>query len=312
MMTILNRRRFLTAATATTACGLLPAADDPPPAWGGPVLDIHHHLRAEPQVDLAHMEGSGVTHAVILARSASDAQAQALMDKHPHRFIRFSSTDMTKPGAIDTLRQSIGGGAVGMGELKSHVAADGPEMRRVYDLAAERGVPVLMHFQEVPQVAGEGSYNSGLSRLATLLKAYPKVNFIGHADFFWANISADVPMDTPYPQGRVRPGGITDDLLAKYPNLYGDLSANSGRNALARDPEFAAAFLTRHRSKLMFGSDCSCRDGRGAGQASQQPLIKGKCVARETLTALKQLTSPAVFRQLVWENGKKLFKLTDA
>ena len=311
MMMILNRRRFLGAA-ATAACGLLPAADDPPPAWGGPVLDIHHHLRAEPQVDLAHMEGSGVTHAVVLARSASDAQAQALMDKHPHRFVRFSSADLTKPGAIDTLRGSLRGGAIGMGELKSHVAADGPEMRQVYDLASELRVPVLMHFQEVPQFAGEGPYNSGLSRLAGLLKAYPKVNFIGHADFFWANISADVPMDTPYPPGRVRPGGITDELLTKFPNLYGDLSANSGRNALARDPEFAAAFLARHRNKLLFGSDCSCRDGRGAGQASQQPLIKGKCVARETLTALKQLTSPAVFRQLVWENGKKLFRLTAA
>jgi hypothetical protein len=57
----------------------------------------------------------------------------------------------------------------------------------------------------------------------------------------------------------------------------------------------------------MFGSDCSCRDGRGAGQSSQQPLIKGKCVARETLGALKELASPAVFRKIAWENGAKLF-----
>lgn len=305
---MLNRRRFLEAACAVPAANCLAA--DPPPVWGGPVLDIHHHLRAEPQVDLAHMEGCGVTHAVILTRAGSDSRAKALLDRFPHRFVRFSSTDLAKPGAIDTLRLSLQGGAAGMGELKSHVAADGPEMRRVYDLASEFHVPVLLHFQEVPQFAGEGPYNSGLSRLPALLKAYPKVDFIGHADFFWANIGADVPMDAPYPQGRVKPGGITDELLTRHPNLHGDLSANSGRNALARDPEFAAAFLDRHRSKLMFGSDCSCRDGRGAGQASSQPLIKGKCVARETLSALRQLTSPAVFRRLVWENGKKLFKLT--
>ena len=57
----------------------------------------------------------------------------------------------------------------------------------------------------------------------------------------------------------------------------------------------------------MFGSDCSCRDGRGTGQGSQQPLIKGKCVARETLSALKELAPPVIFRKIAWENGAKLF-----
>ena len=60
----------------------------------------------------------------------------------------------------------------------------------------------------------------------------------------------------------------------------------------------------------MFGSDCSCRDGRGTGQSSTQPLIKGKCVARETLTALKTLASPAIFRKIAWDNGVKLLKFS--
>ena len=97
-------------------------------------------------------------------------------------------------------------------------------------------------------------------------------------------------------------------MLADYPNLYGDMSANSCRNALARHPEFAAGFLARHRNKLMFGSDCSCRDGRGTSQSSQQPLIKGMWVARETLTAIKELASPAIFRKIAWENGTRLLK----
>jgi predicted TIM-barrel fold metal-dependent hydrolase len=98
-------------------------------------------------------------------------------------------------------------------------------------------------------------------------------------------------------------------MLADFPNLFGDLSANSGRNALARDPGFTADFLKRHQNKLMFGSDCSCADGNGAGQHSKQPLIAGKCVARETLAALKQAASPAVFRKLVWVNAVKLLNL---
>ena len=36
--------------------------------------------------------------------------------------------------------------------------------------------------------------------------------------------------------GPIARGGITDKLLGDYPNLFGDLSANSGNNALSRDP----------------------------------------------------------------------------
>jgi len=111
-----------------------------------------------------------------------------------------------------------------------------------------------------------------------------------------------------YPTGKIKPGGLTDRMLSDYPNLYGDTSANSGRNAIARDPDFTAGFLARHKDKLMFGTDCRCRDGRGTGQGSTEPALKGKCVARETLTALKYSASPDVFCKITWENGLKLFK----
>lgn len=105
-----------------------------------------------------------------------------------------------------------------------------------------------------------------------MIKAYPKTSFIGHANAFWANISADVPDGVAYPAGKIVPGGLTVRMLSEFPNLRADLSANSGRNALDRDPDFAAAFFARHQDKLMFGSDCPCRDGHGAGQVSQEPL----------------------------------------
>ena len=68
-----------------------------------------------------------------------------------------------------------------------------------------------------------------------------------------------------YPAGPIVRGGITDRLLSDYPNLYGDLSANSGNNMLSRDDAFTREFLRRHQDKLMFGSDCGCADGHGAG-----------------------------------------------
>jgi predicted TIM-barrel fold metal-dependent hydrolase len=168
-------------------------------------------------------------------------------------------------------------------------------MLRVYDLAAEMRVPVLMHYQE-------GSFNSGIARLPAILKAYPRTTFIAHANSWWSHISAEVDDKVGYPAEPVKPGGLTDKVLADYPNIYGDLSANSGRNALARDPDFAAGFLARHKAKLLFGSDCPCRDGMGGGQ-------QGKCIARETLGMMKRMTSPAIFRQIAWENGSKLLKL---
>jgi len=144
-------------------------------------------------------------------------------------------------------------------------------------------------------------------------QGYPKTRFIGHADAFWANISAGYANDVAYPTGPVQRGGVTDKLLSDYPNLYGDLSANSGNNALYRDPEFTPGFLTRHQDKLMFGSDCSCADGNGGGvsQANNPGAsrLAGKCVARETLTVLQKSASPAVFRKLAWENAHKLLRL---
>ena len=76
-----------------------------------------------------------------------------------------------------------------------------------------------------------------------MLKAFPKTTFIGHADAFWANVSADYRNEAAYPSGPIMRGGITDKLLADYPNLFGDVSANSGNNTLSRDAEFTAAFL---------------------------------------------------------------------
>ena len=304
----MNRRDFLgTAITAAAASKLVAqtAATDVP-NWGGPVLDIHLHGKG-PGGEMKHMEGCGVTHAQILLGANADAHAKEEMSKHPGRFQYSMSVDPARENAIETLRNVVKGGATGFGELKSRAKADGPEMRRVYDLAAELGVPVTIHFADFPQFPGDSSYNEGITRFEAILKAYPKVTFIGHADGFWANISSEVEQ-TAYPTGKIKPGGISDKLLKDYANLYGDMSANSCRNALARDPDFIKGFLQRHQDKLMFGSDCSCRDGRGTGQGSTQPLIKGKCVARETLGALKELASPAVFRKIAWGNGSKLFK----
>ena len=43
--------------------------------------------------------------------------------------------------------------------------------------------------------------------------------------------------------------------MAQYPNLWADLSARSGYNAVTRDPAFGLEFLDRFQDKLLFGTD---------------------------------------------------------
>ena len=164
------------------------------------------------------------------------------------------------------------------------------------------------HFQD------EGTWSTGFARtFESILKAYPKTTFIGHADAFWANVSADYHNDAAYPSGPIKRGGLTDKWLGDHPNLFGDMSANSGNNAMSRDAEFTADFLKRHQNKLFFGSDCSCSDGHGGGVSqSNNPAasrLAGKCVARETLGLLKRSVSPDVFQKITWGNVHKLLKI---
>src|SRR6187200_1326391 len=299
----MNRREFL--ETVVAAVPALGRQGTPANEWGSPVFDLHFHLRAQPAANLAHLDGAGVTKANLLTRAAALEQIKALQSAAPGRFTWFSSYDVTRPDAEQVLTKAVKDGAQGFGEMKFHVAADGPELRRIYALAADLRVPILIHFQEVDHFPNEGTWATGYAKtFESILKAYPKTIFIGHADAFWANVSADYSNQAAYPSGPIVRGGVTDKLLGDYANLFGDLAANSGNNALSRDPSFTADFLTRHQNKLMFGSDCSCADGRGGGvsQANNPAAsrLAGKCVARETLTVLKRSASSDVFQKLVW------------
>ncbi|MBI4910411.1 MAG: amidohydrolase family protein [Acidobacteria bacterium] len=308
----MNRRLFARTMLAAAPSATLLSQDKPD--WGGPVVDCHHHLRRTAEANVVHLDGCGVSNAMALARGNSAAEIAAWDKQYPGRVLGwFASADITTTGAEEILTKAVKSGAIGFGELKFHVEAAGPELRRMYALAADLGVPVLVHFQEVPHTPTEGVFATGFKNFASVLKAYPKTTFIGHADAFWANISADYANEVDYPKGKIKRGGVTDKLLGDFPNLYGDLAANSGNNALSRDPDFTPDFLRRHRDKLIYGSDCACKDGRGGGVSQagnpNASRLAGKCVARETLGLLKRTVPAADFRKLTWENAHRVYKL---
>jgi predicted TIM-barrel fold metal-dependent hydrolase len=314
LMHEITRRRFLETVAAAAAVPALRTQTGSGGEWGSPVFDLHHHMRPVPANNFAHVDGAGITKANLLTRGAAAEQVNGIAALAPGRFTWFNAVDITKPDADAQLTRAVKDGAQGFGELKFHVAADGPELRRIYALAAELKVPVLVHFQEVDHFEGEGAWSTGYAKtFESILKAYPQTTFVGHADAFWANVSADYHNEAAYPSGPIKRGGLTDRLLSDYANLYGDCSANSGNNALSRDPSFTPDFLKRHQNKLLFGSDCSCTDGHGGGisQANNPAAARlaGKCVARETLTVLKASASPELFRKIVWGNAHTLLRI---
>jgi predicted TIM-barrel fold metal-dependent hydrolase len=299
-----NRRDFLAAAALVTApfANALRGAE--------PILDFHQHTRysvasrrRSDQELIAHQLYIGVTTSVLLpgegwmlSQLGDNASCAALEADYPGQFVRFACADPAESRSIDVLRGNLSRGAIGLGELKFPVAVDAPEMHRIYKLADELAIPVLLHFQFE-------TYNTGIERFENILKAYPKVNFVGHAQTWWGNISADLnPLDL-YPKGPVRPGGLTGRLLQDYPNIYGDLSANSGLNAITRDPEFARGFIQRHSRKLIWASDCNCIDGKGGGTSD------GYCIGARSLAALRKLVpGEDVFRRITHENGASLLR----
>ena len=315
----MDRRQLLAgmgsmAATPALAQAPAPIPADDIPRWRSPVIDMHFHMRRAPAQNVAHQVGAGVTAANLLTGAGAAEQVAGLRAQNAAMFPSwFASANLAAPEAPAQLTAAVKAGAKGFGELKLHVDADGPEMRRAYDLAAELNVPVLIHFQDATTDLNE-AYNSGFRRFEAVLKAYPRTRFIGHANSFWAHVSAGYADTAAYPEGPIVKGGLTDRLLADYPNLFGDMSANSAHNALSRDAAFTTDFLRRHQDKLHFGSDCNCEDGRGGGAAQNSPnvavAIRGKCVARETLSLLTRSTTPEIFRKLAWSNGHRLIGLT--
>jgi predicted TIM-barrel fold metal-dependent hydrolase len=280
-----------------------------------PVIDIHQHTNYLARHDddlVAHQLKMGVTTTVLLpagsvvtrpsthkgksnglaARCGGNESVMKFAQAHPgFVFGANEVTDLdTAPAEVERALQL---GAKVIGEQKFGVDCDSPESERLYRLAEKYGVPVLLHFQH-------GTYNLGIERFHTVLGKFPQVNFIGHAQTFWANIDANhADQAVLYPKGPVTPGGITDRLLRDHPNMFGDLSAGSGLGSLTRDEEHTRGFLERHQDKLMFGSDCP------------DPLGEGKdCTGTQILAALRRLApSKAIERKILYGNARRVFRL---
>jgi len=187
------------------------------------------------------------------------------VERAPDKFVLGYAPDPRRPQAIDQLSAAIDIYGVRVyGELKLRMMCDNPDALRMFKFCGEKGLPVLVHVDyEVPVEAGgkyprpNWWYGGGLEPFGRAVQACPETTFIGHGPGFWARISNDDQYDKVYyPKGEVVPGGPLLDLLRQCPNLYCDLSAGSGCNALRRDPEFGKAFVNEFQDRILHGRDC--------------------------------------------------------
>ena len=183
-----------------------------------------------------------------------------LAQQHPETFVWFCNVDPRAGWNSTTANLSYfleyykSKGAKGVGELCCNLPFDDPYTENLFYHAEKCGLPVTFHIGEKGNDYGLID-EPGLPLLEGALKKFPNLIFLGHSQKFWAEISSDVGDRNGYPTGKVQPGGRIVELMRKYPNLCGDLSAGSGQNALMRDPEFAYQFLEEFQDRLFFGTD---------------------------------------------------------
>ena len=310
-MTI-DRRRFLKSTAAGAAVATLPRFGHSEPAEE--IIDIHQHVNYHARQNrdmVTHQRAMGVAKTVLLPSGAQLARgsthlgksnglaarvfgpgaAKRVMQQYPGEFVFFSNEVPDIAETQANLEYWLERGGCGIGEQKFGVDCDGKAMRLVYDIAKAYDVPVLIHFQH-------GRYNHGFERFYKILEAYPTVNFFGHAQTWWGNIDAKHEQKVLYPKGPVTPGGLTDKFLADYPNMFGDLSAGSGLNAMTRDRDHAAAFFDRHQDKLCYASDCADIVGKG-----------DKCSGAKMRDVVRELVPDATARRKIFsENARSLIK----
>lgn len=302
-ITPISRRSFLSASACLLAGTKLRGADSLAET-SEPIIDIHQHTNYAGRTDeelIAHQKTMGVTTTVLLpagkffgldAGCGGNETVQSLVKRNKPSFVFFANEVANLPNALTEIKRYLRRGGIGIGEQKFRVACDSIYIERLAGLAADYEVPILLHIQH-------DRYNTGIENFHRVLEKFPRVNFIGHAQTWWANIDKKHDQPVLYPKTKVTPGGITDRLLKDYPNMYADMSAGSGLNSLQRDADHARWFIERHQDKMLFGSDCDDRVGSGS-----------QCQGAQIIAEIRRLSpTKAIERKLLYENAKKLLRL---
>ena len=241
-------------------------------------IDLHLHLTsfqiprlgklnlASGKNMLPHLEELGIGKGVLMSSAegglpfGTNKANRKICQKFPDRYSWMCAVDPKgKEPVYDRLARFKSQGAIGVGELTCNRRLDDPFLQELFAAAEKLELPVTIHMS--PEVGYSYGVvdDPGLPLLETVLAKFPGLMILGHSQTFWIEMSADAPRDkegrNSWGDGPVVPGGRVPELFEKYPNLYGDLSANSGSRAIMRDEAFGLAFLEKYADRLFFATD---------------------------------------------------------
>lgn len=196
------------------------------------------------------------------------------------------------------LEEYISRGCKGLGELLPKMEFDDPRCLNLYKQAGKYGLPVLFDMNWSRD--GYGLIDEhGLPRLENALKKCPETIFIGHGPGFWAEISSEND-GSVYPKGKIKKPGALVKLMRKFENLFADISAYSGYNAITRDIDFGVEFLMEFQDKILFGTDSCLRSDLGRGNKNIEFLRKLR---------MEKKISEEVWEKIVYKNALSLLRL---
>lgn len=268
-----------------------------------------------PEEVLAFYDKLNVEKGILQPMTAPEAQPQVLtseackyiVDQHPDRFDWFCGVDprmmqySPKSDLSHLLNHYKSLGAKGLGELSAVLPADSLLMDNLFSHCEECELPVMIHIAH----KSEGCYgildDMGLPRIERMLKKHKNMKLIGHSQVFWAEISGTLTEEerAGYPTGKVTEGTLTR-LMREYDNLYCDLSAGSGMNALSRDPEFAAKFVEEFSDRIMYGIDICHR-------TNTHPYKMDAFLTKMVEDGMISFTN---YKKIVRENAIRILKLS--
>ena len=270
-------------------------------------------LISTPEDLIARYDAVGIEKGVILPIGSPDSthfvqsneEMLRMVAKNPDRFIPFCNLDprsLYNTGSAPlefVLKYYRDLGCKGVGEVTANLDMDDERVQNLFQAADNCGIALTFHLSTRAGNTYGLIEEQGLKKLEKALQKFHNVKFFGHSQAFWAEIAAN-PTDKErngYPKGKIEEEGAVVKLMRKYPNLYGDISAGSGCNALKRDEEFAVSFLNEFQDRLMFGTDI-CRPDTAT------PLVDFMLKLRD-----EKKISETVFQKVARENIIRILDL---
>ena len=193
----------------------------------------------------------------------SNAEIAEICKRYPDRFVPFFNIDPRgiKNSEFTDFSPWINWfkehGYLGVGEFMPNMYFRDPRVWNMFRQFEAAGLPVI--FDDTVYVNYHYGLvdEPGLPQLEMVLRSFPKLILLGHGPAFWSEMGT---LETVFDRGRypnypIKEEGAVPKLFRRYQNLWGDLSAGSGYNALARDVNYAVNFLNEFQDRLCFGTD---------------------------------------------------------